>query len=73
MESSTVILLSVFFFSLFVKTVLAMSKIKAFAPYEEFKIVVIGAATFMYVSWLVIYMANVNPFIEPVFVKNKLH
>lgn len=71
MDSGTVILLSMLVFFVFVRTVAAVSRIKALAPYEEFRIVVIGASTFMYVSWLAIYMANINPFIEPVFTKHK--
>lgn len=71
MDSGTVILLSMLIFSIFVRIIFAASKIKALAPYEEFRIVVIGASTFMYVSWLVIYMANIHPFIEPVFSKHQ--
>jgi len=71
MDSGTVILLSMLIFFIFIRAVVAISKVKALAPYEEFKIVVIGASTFMYVSWLAVYMANINPFIEPVFTKHK--
>lgn len=66
------ILLSIVFFSLFVKAVLLISRLKPLRAYEEWSVVAIGAAAFMYISWLVIYMANINPFIEPVFIKNKM-
>lgn len=72
MDSSTVILLSMLGFLALVKAVWALSHTKPLRKYEEYRIVVVGAATFMYTSWLVIYMANINPFVEPVFKKHKV-
>lgn len=71
MNSYYVILLSLLLISLLVRAILAASRLKALQKYQEFRIVVIGSVIFMYTSWLVIYMANVKPFIEPVFKKGK--
>ena len=71
MNSYHIILISLLLMSLLVQAVLAASRSKALHKYQEFRVVVIGSAVFMYISWLVIYMANVKPFIEPVFKKHK--
>lgn len=38
---------------------------------EEYKVGLAGAFTFMYVSWLVIFIANTHPFVKPEFTKEK--
>ncbi|KAI4292532.1 hypothetical protein PAPHI01_1806 [Pancytospora philotis] len=69
MESGIVILLSLLLFIAIVRSILMLSQTKALCEYEEYAIVAIGWVFFMYISWLVIYMANINPFIDPVAVK----
>ena len=70
MNSYHIILLSLLIMSILVKAILIASSSKALQKYQEFRVVVVGSAVFMYISWLVIYMANVKPFIEPVFKKH---
>jgi hypothetical protein len=36
---------------------------------EEYKIGIIGSIIFMFISWLIVYIANINPFVEPEFKK----
>ncbi|KAI5168710.1 V-type H+-transporting ATPase subunit e [Pancytospora epiphaga] len=67
MDSSIVIIMSIVGFIALVATVWDVFNTKSLHEYSEYKIVVIGALSFMYISWLVIYMANINPFVEPVF------
>ncbi|KAI5148708.1 hypothetical protein ENBRE01_0482 [Enteropsectra breve] len=42
---------------------------KRMREYRDYRIVAAGTIFSMYLSWLVIYMANANPFIEPIFSK----
>lgn len=43
------------------------SKQEKLAEHDEFRIGLIGCAVFMHLSWLVVYMASINPFIQPEF------
>lgn len=37
---------------------------------EEIRVAGIGSLSFLYVSWIVIYLANINPFVKPEFKKS---
>ncbi len=39
---------------------------------EEFKVAGIGCMIFMFISWAVIFIAQINPFIEPEFTNDEL-
>lgn len=67
MNSNTVILSSIVLYALLVRLIVVFSNLKSASPYREYRIVVVGASFFMYISWLVIYMAHVKPFIAPIF------
>ncbi|ORD95610.1 hypothetical protein A0H76_1063 [Hepatospora eriocheir] len=32
---------------------------------KEIQLIGLGTLTFMYVSWIIVYLAQINPFIEP--------
>lgn len=67
MNAYHIIVLSLLFLGIIIKLILECANTKRLLKYQEFKIVVIGSVISMYISWVVIYMANIKPFIEPVF------
>ncbi|ELA41195.1 uncharacterized protein VICG_01794 [Vittaforma corneae ATCC 50505] len=38
---------------------------------QEYRIGITGALLFMFISWLVVYIANIHPFVNPEFKKEK--
>lgn len=38
---------------------------------QEYRIGLIGAVVFMFISWITVYVANIHPFIKPEFKKEK--
>lgn len=38
---------------------------------EEYRVGVAGSMVFMFISWLVVYIANIHPFVNPEFKKEK--
>ncbi len=68
-DNTKVIISSMFIFALLLKIISIIFKTKKLSDQQEYKIVIMGSLVFMYTSWLVIYMANVKPFIQPI-IKN---
>lgn len=64
MSESAVIAFSYLLLSIVVCAIYEASKL---FRHDEFKIGLIGCAFFMHLSWLVVYMGNMNPFIQPEF------
>lgn len=59
---------SIAFFCLIVSIITSDKKLK---HRDELKIGIIGSAIFMFISWLVVYIANIHPFIKPEFKKER--
>lgn len=67
MKDISVVILSYLLLSAVVCAIYGVSKQKKLAEYDEFRIGLVGCAVFMHLSWLVVYIANINPFIQPEF------
>lgn len=70
-DSIEVILYSLLFIGSLIILILGIGEMKPLSRHPEVKVVIVGSVFFMYISWLVTYMANIHPFIEPIFIKNK--
>lgn len=69
MRDALVILLS---FTLLAVSILAVSigtSRKGLRHRDEYKIGITGGLVFMYISWIVVYIANIHPFVKPEFIK----
>jgi len=53
-------------FIIAVYSVVRLPAMKAMSGLKDFRIVFVGTLSSMYISWLVVYMANVKPFISPI-------
>lgn len=42
-----------------------LSTNKSFVIPDELRLGITGSAIFMHISWVIIFIANMNPFIEP--------
>lgn len=70
MSDLNLILTSYFILFIFIILIYKLSYNKSFMIPDEFRVGLTGSAIFMHISWLIIFIANINPFIEPEF-KNK--
>lgn len=67
MNDAAVIVSSYLLLLIAICVIYEVSKQKRLAEHDEVRIGLIGCAVFMHMSWLVVYMGNINPFIQPEF------
>ncbi|KAL6122407.1 hypothetical protein NUSPORA_00537 [Nucleospora cyclopteri] len=60
-----VFLYSILKISLIISFIYCFFSTKKLSSQREMLIPIIGAIVFMYISWLVTYMAHIHPFIQP--------
>lgn len=67
MNDISVVAFSYLLLSAVICAIYRISKHKKLAEYDEFRVGLVGCAVFMHLSWLIVYTANINPFVQPEF------
>lgn len=71
MNDAMVILVSFMCLILSLMAVSVATSRKGLVHSIEYKVGISGAVVFMYISWIIVYIANIHPFVKPEFVKTK--
>lgn len=66
-SEASVIAISYLILAAYISCICRISKQKKLANHDEFQIGMIGCGAFMHLSWVIVYIANINPFIKPEF------
>jgi len=69
-DAFTILISFIFLITSFLAVSAATSR-KDLRHRDEYRVGITGALAFMYISWIIVYISNIHPFVKPEFIKAK--